>query len=177
MIRFSLKTPRRAAPGFADAGFARVRRDVKNRQGDPNLGAMRRPRRGVQRRGTNRVRNIGGHIGPSSSSPGECEHSSAGFAAASLRFAHSGDNAVPMGLLAAMAFADQSRLISRLCTAKTMEGQSLGRAERSRCAQRPRSGRLDGEHGSGTPSCVHTVAPRGELAPRRRALNSARRRR
>jgi hypothetical protein len=88
----------------------------------------------------------GGHIDPSSSSPGECEHSPGG------------DNASPTRPLAAIVFADQSRLVSRLCAAKTMESQKPGprRAVKTRVAPAKRLG-LDGEHGSGTPGCVHAA--------------------
>jgi hypothetical protein len=66
--------------------------------------------------------------------------------------------------LAIMAFADQSRLISRLCAAKTMESRKPGPrgAVKAREAPAKRLG-LDGEHGSGMLSCVHAVAAqRGE---------------
>ena len=89
------------------------------------------------------------HIGPSFSSA---------CGAASLRFAPSGDNAGPMWPLAIVVFADQSRLVSRLCAAKTTESQKPGPrgAVKAREAPAKRLG-LDGEHGSGTPSCAHAV--------------------
>ena len=65
---------------------------------------------------------LGGHIGPASSSPGECgafvrrlRRSSA--ALRSLR----DDDVGPMRRSATVAFADQSRPDGRLCAAKTTE--------------------------------------------------------
>ena len=88
-----------------------------------------------------------GHIGLSLSS---------GCAAAPLRFVPPGDNASPMRPLAIMAFADQSRLISRLCAAKTTESRKPEPrgAVKAREAPAKRLG-LDGEHCSGAPSYVY----------------------
>ena len=74
----------------------------------------------------------------------------AAHAAASLRFAPSGDCAGPMRRFASMAFGERSRPAGRLVSPKTMEANGLSRAEGSRfaLATAKRLG-LDAEYGSG----------------------------